>query len=272
MDISTRYTSMLLILLTRLLWPRELMPLSLYISLISPYNTIWCLIRNKSFSINMSLWRQIASWNFVIIGSNFFTSNHTTNQIQPFLICWGRQKYPKFCWRHLFCYENCWFFCFEFHCILFPVVKFINHQYYSRWWIINWSNGILVYWRIYASLSFNELIRPYQYMTVTHLPASRHFYWTILLTWWRHQMETFSALLAFCAGNSPVNSPHKGQWCRALMFSFICVWINVLRVNNRGVGDLRSYRGHYDVTAMISSSGTCDSNVVSVQERMKAFD
>ena len=26
----------------------------------------------------------------------------------------------------------------------------------------------------------------------------------ILVTWWRHQMETFSALLAICAGNSPV--------------------------------------------------------------------
>ena len=25
-----------------------------------------------------------------------------------------------------------------------------------------------------------------------------------LLTWWRHEMETFSALLAICAGNSPV--------------------------------------------------------------------
>ena len=24
------------------------------------------------------------------------------------------------------------------------------------------------------------------------------------MTWWRHQMETFSALLALCAGNSPV--------------------------------------------------------------------
>ena len=38
--------------------------------------------------------------------------------------------------------------------------------------------------------------------------------------WWRHQMETFSALLAICAGNSPVpmNSPHKGQWRGALMF------------------------------------------------------
>ena len=25
---------------------------------------------------------------------------------------------------------------------------------------------------------------------------------------------------------SPVNSPHKGQWRRALMFSLICTWIN----------------------------------------------
>ena len=47
-------------------------------------------------------------------------------------------------------------------------------------------------------------------------------------SWWRHQMETFSALLALCAGNSPVpvNSPHKGQWRGALMFSLICAWIN----------------------------------------------
>ena len=27
----------------------------------------------------------------------------------------------------------------------------------------------------------------------------------IILTWWRHQMETFSALLALCAGKSPVS-------------------------------------------------------------------
>ena len=25
-------------------------------------------------------------------------------------------------------------------------------------------------------------------------------------SWWRHEMETFSALLAICAGNSPVDS------------------------------------------------------------------
>ena len=35
--------------------------------------------------------------------------------------------------------------------------------------------------------------------------------------WLRHQMETFSVLLALCAGNSPVNSPHKDQWRGAMM-------------------------------------------------------
>ena len=71
-------------------------------------------------------------------------------------------------------------------------------------------------------------------------------------SWWRHQMETFSALLAICEGNSPVPgelAPHKGQWRGALMFSMICVWINGC-VNNREAGDLRRYRAHYDVIVM----------------------
>ena len=33
----------------------------------------------------------------------------------------------------------------------------------------------------------------------------------ILKTGWRHQMETFSALLALCAGNSPVNGEFPAQ-------------------------------------------------------------
>ena len=36
--------------------------------------------------------------------------------------------------------------------------------------------------------------------------------------WWRHQMETFSALLAICAGNSPVTSEFPSQ--RPVMRSF----------------------------------------------------
>ena len=31
------------------------------------------------------------------------------------------------------------------------------------------------------------------------------------LTWWRHEMETFSALLALCAGNSPVAGEFPAQ-------------------------------------------------------------
>ena len=45
---------------------------------------------------------------------------------------------------------------------------------------------------------------------------------------------------------SPVNSPHKGQWRGALMFSFICSWINGW-VNNGEAGDLRRHRANYDV-------------------------
>ena len=69
--------------------------------------------------------------------------------------------------------------------------------------------------------------------------------------WWRHQMETFSALLALCAGNSPVpvNSTHKGQWRGALMFTLICAGINDW-VNNREAGDLRRHLDHYDVSVM----------------------
>ena len=69
--------------------------------------------------------------------------------------------------------------------------------------------------------------------------------WLPRSPWWRHQMEAVSALLAICV----VNSPHKGQWRGALMFSLICAWINGW-VNNREAGDLRRNRAHYDVIIM----------------------
>ena len=71
-------------------------------------------------------------------------------------------------------------------------------------------------------------------------------------SWWRHQMEAFSASLVLCVGNSPVtvNSPYKGQWRGALVFSLICTWISG-RVNNREAGDLRRRRAHYDVIVML---------------------
>ena len=70
-------------------------------------------------------------------------------------------------------------------------------------------------------------------------------------SWWRHQMEIFFALLALCAGNSPVTGelPSQRPVMQKLMFSLICAWINGW-VNNREAGDLRRHRAHYDVIVM----------------------
>ena len=58
-------------------------------------------------------------------------------------------------------------------------------------------------------------------------------------------METFSALLAICAGNSPgtVEYPTQGQWRGAFMFSFIYARINGW-VNTGEAGDLRRHQSH----------------------------
>ena len=63
---------------------------------------------------------------------------------------------------------------------------------------------------------------------------------------WKH----FPRYWPFMRGihRSPMDSPHKGQWRGALMFSSICAWINGW-VNGE-VGDLRRHRAHYDVIVM----------------------
>ena len=97
---------------------------------------------------------------------------------------------------------------------------------------------------------------PLRALTSNYMPPKIWMFYLYLLqhnliSWWRHQMETFSALLALCAGNSPVpvNSPYKGQWRGALMFSLMYAWIHDW-VNNREAGDLRRHRGHFDVNVM----------------------
>ena len=64
-------------------------------------------------------------------------------------------------------------------------------------------------------------------------------------------METFSTLLAICAGNSPVPSKFPAQ--RPVTQSFdVCfdLRLNKWLVNNREAGDLRRYRAHFDVTVL----------------------
>ena len=68
-------------------------------------------------------------------------------------------------------------------------------------------------------------------------------------TWWRSQMETFSALLVLCAGNSSVTGefPSQRPVTRNFGVSFD------LRLNKRlrkQQGDLRRHRAHYDGIVM----------------------
>ena len=64
---------------------------------------------------------------------------------------------------------------------------------------------------------------------------------------WKH----FPCYWPFVRGihRSPVNSPHKGQWSGALMFSLICAWRNNW-AHNQDASDLRRHHAHYDITVM----------------------
>ena len=69
---------------------------------------------------------------------------------------------------------------------------------------------------------------------------------------------------------SPMNSPHRGQWRGASMFSLICDWINGW-VNSREAGDLRRYSAHYDVIVMSHGQKGKTRKIVPGQNELKWF-
>ena len=64
-------------------------------------------------------------------------------------------------------------------------------------------------------------------------------------------MEAFSALLAICAGNSPVPGEFHTQRPVTRSFDvFFDLRLNKRLRNNREAGDLRRFRAHYNVIVM----------------------
>ena len=113
---------------------------------------------------------------------------------------------------------------------------------YWTWELLNWFPCFVIFpiFRIIERLTTIEF--HFQMWQV----SSQLSYWTYQLisncnSWWRHQMETFSALLALCA--------HKGQWRGAFMFSLICAWTKCW-ANNGDACDLRRHCVHYNVILM----------------------
>ena len=78
----------------------------------------------------------------------------------------------------------------------------------------SYAENVSIWWRHHGSFLFYHRSVSWR---LKHL-ASLNLYVVPMWTWWRHQMETFSALLALCAGNSPVTDEFPLQ--RPLTRSF----------------------------------------------------
>ena len=85
---------------------------------------------------------------------------------------------------------------------------------------------------------------------------------------WRHQMESFSASLALCAGNPPATGEFPSQrpltWCFAV--SLICAW-----TSNRDAGNLGRHRAHYDVTVMFITNTNQSSPKIEMEYFCKKY-
>ena len=109
----------------------------------------------------------------------------------------------------------------------------------------------------YLAISYNRNIQPtfsrWLWCSLLQICYSQHDD----VIKWKH----FPRYWPFVRGihRSPVNSPHKGQWRGALMFSLICARINGW-VNKREAGDLRRYHAHYDVIVMNASVSIATTN------------
>ena len=141
------------------------------------------------------------------------------------------------------------------------LLSFSHWRCFRLWFILKYSVSLdkrrqnkLLYWKYILEWEPLSIRRVNCCWTFT-VPWSRLDNFSNLARtmnwWWRHQMETFSALLSLCAGNSPVTGEflHKGQWRGALVFSLICTWINGW-IKNDDAGGLRRHGIHYDVTVM----------------------
>ena len=82
-------------------------------------------------------------------------------------------------------------------------------------------------------------------ISITLVPPIKHKHDDVIK--WKHFPRYWP--FVWVIHRSPVNSPHKGQWRAALIFSLICTWLKDW-VNSREAGDLRHRRSLYDVTVM----------------------
>ena len=99
---------------------------------------------------------------------------------------------------------------------------FIVHRVYIQWLT---TFSLLIGWGPVETLTENKpclpqsiQCKPSRKNQISDIVTSAAYF---ICTWWRHQMETFSALLVFCAGNSPVPGP---RWIPRTKASDAEIW------------------------------------------------
>ena len=133
-----------------------------------------------------------------------------------------------------------------------PVIYNAMMLMWRHWWRTGHSSGNILEYNRFRETSFLQ----YHRLCKTDNILGTHYHWVHDdVIKWKHSPHYWPFVWGI--HRSPVNSPHKGQWRGALMFSFICPWINGW-VNNCEAGDLRHHRGHYDVIVMLYSKHNID--------------
>ena len=134
---------------------------------------------------------------------NIFVSDEETKMLTKRRILWG--------WRHDM----------ETFPALLDVARWIGWSvccHVRRWLRSNWNLK-------YGNFVFRKCLWKCCLKTVSHfvntlksalcselsLKSGLEVAWGYPSSWWRHQMETFSALLAFCAGSSSVTGQFPSQ-------------------------------------------------------------
>ena len=79
-------------------------------------------------------------------------------------------------------------------------LHFLNGHYLNQWWVVTYH-----LWGLWTKGNFPQTV-----LGITYYKVGKNYmhWWS---AWWRHQMETFSTLLAICAGNSPVPGEFHAQ-------------------------------------------------------------
>ena len=134
--------------------------------------------------------------------------------------------------------------CVEFHRDAFEIPNKISYPNTERY---DFEILFLFFFFNFMKLQFYELLVLRAHKCFSNAPHQ----WASLhddVIKWKHFPHYWP--LVWGIHRSLVNSPHKGQWHGALMFSFICTWINA-HVNNREAGDLRHHCVHYDIIVML---------------------